>query len=99
MMEEEIRVRMPRQGEVLGIVEAMLGANKLKVRCQDGLVRTCRIPGRLRKRVWMRERDAVLVKPWQIQGDKNADIVWRYTGTEAGWLKRKGILKIDVNFY
>ncbi len=94
-MEEEIRVRMPRQGEILGIVEAMLGANKLKVRCQDGLVRICRIPGKLRKRVWIKEGDVVLVKPWEIQGDKNADIKWRYTGTESGWLRRKGILKLE----
>ena len=93
---EEIRVRMPRKGEILGIVEAMLGANKLKVRCQDGLVRICRIPGKLRKRVWVRERDIVLVVPWSIQGDKSADIQWRYTHTEAGWLRRKGILKMDV---
>ncbi len=92
-MEEEIRVRAPRRGEVLGVVEAMLGANKLKVRCQDGFLRICRIPGKLRKRVWIREGDIVLVKPWEIQGDKSADIKWRYTGTEAGWLKRRGILK------
>src|SRR3989344_6950503 len=91
----EIRVRMPRKGEILGIVEAMLGANKLKVRCQDGLVRICRIPGKLRKRVWVRERDVVLVVPWEIQGDKNANLQWRYTATEAGWLRRKGILKLE----
>ena len=95
-MEEEIRVRMPRQGEILGVVEAMLGANKLKVRCQDGLVRICRIPGKLRKRVWVKERNIVLIKPWEIQGDKKANIVWRYTNTEAGWLRRRGILKMDV---
>ena len=93
---EEIRVRMPRKGEILGVVEAMLGANRLKVRCQDGLVRICRIPGKLRKRVWVREREIVLVVPWSIHGDKNADVQWRYTHTESGWLKRKGILKMDV---
>ena len=95
-MEEEIRVRMPRQGEIFGVVEAMLGANKLKVRCQDNLVRICRIPGKLRKRVWIKERDIVLVKPWTIQGEKNADIAWRYTGTEVGVLKRRAILKLDA---
>ena len=92
----EIRVRMPRKGEILGVVEAMLGANKLKVRCEDGLVRICRIPGKLRKRVWVKERDIVLIKPWSIQGDKSADIAWRYTATESGWLKRRGIITMDV---
>ncbi len=95
-MEEEIRVRMPRKGEIFGLVEALLGANRLKVRCEDGFVRICRIPGKLRKRIWIKEGDIVLVKPWDIQSDKNADIIWRYTRTETGWLKRKGILKMDV---
>lgn len=94
-MEEEIRVKTPRGKEVLGVVEAMLGANKLKVRCQDGKIRTCRIPGRLRKRVWMREGDIVIIEPWTIQGDSSGDVVWRYTQTEASALRRKGVLKID----
>lgn len=93
-MEEEVRVKVPRGKEVLGIVEAMLGANKLRVRCQDGKMRIGRIPGRLRKRVWIKEGDAVLLEPWSIQGDVSGDIVWRYTQTEASALRRKGILKI-----
>jgi len=59
--DEPIRVKMPRQGEVLGIVEAMLGANKLRVRCQDDKMRLCRIPGKLRKSMWIKENDFVLV--------------------------------------
>lgn len=94
--QEFMRVRRPRQGEVLGIVEALMGANKLKVRCQDEKVRLCRIPGRLRKRVWIREGDVVLVQPWSIQGDKSADIVVKYRAAEASWLRRKGILRLQA---
>ncbi len=93
-MEEIIRVRMPHSGEVLGVVEAMLGSNRLQVRCSDNKIRMCRIPGKLRKRVWIREGDAVVVEPWSIQGDKSGNIKWRYSPTEAGWLRRKGILKL-----
>ena len=93
--EEEVRVRIPRGREILGTVEAMLGANKLKVRCQDGKIRTCRIPGKMRKRVWIKENDTVIIEPWSIQGDKSGDIKWRYTQTEASALRRKGILKIE----
>lgn len=93
-MEEEVRVRMPRKGEVLGVVDAMLGSNKLRIRCQDEKIRICRIPGKLRKRVWMREGDAVLVRPWSIQGDIKGDIAWKYGPTEAAWLRRKGILDL-----
>ena len=93
--QEFFRIRKPRQGEVLGIIEALMGANKLKVRCQDDKIRLCRIPGKLRKRVWMRERDVVLIKPWDIQGDKNADILVRYSSTDASLLRRKGFLKLE----
>lgn len=91
----EIRVRMPRHGEVLGIIESMLGVNRLRVRCQDEKIRTCRIPGKLRKRVWMHGGDVVLVKPWSIQGDTAGDVVWKYNPTEASWLRRKNILTLE----
>ena len=72
-----------------------MGANKLKVRCQDDKIRLCRIPGRLRKRVWIKEGDIVLIQPWEIQGDKSADIVVKYRNNEAGWLRKKGFLTLE----
>lgn len=92
--QEEIRIRTPREGEVLGIVESLLGSNKLKVLCQDNKVRLCRIPGKMRKRIWMREGDAVLVKIWEIQGDSHGDIAYKYNPTQTSWLRRKNILRL-----
>lgn len=93
-MEEQVRIRTPRGREIFGIVQANLGASKMLVRCQDGKIRNCRIPGRLRKKVWIRENDIVLIEPWETQSDKRADIVWRYTETQSSLLRRKGILDI-----
>ena len=93
--DEPVRVKMPRQGEVLGIVEAMLGSNKLRVRCQDDKIRLVRIPGKLRKSMWIKEGDVVLVKPWDIQKDTKGDVVIRYTQTQVSVLKRKNILKME----
>ena len=93
MEEEPIRIRKPREGEVIGTVEAMLGANKLNVRCQDGKIRICRIPGRFKKRLWIRPGDAVLVEPWKIQGDSRGDVIWKYTKTQTSVLKKKNMLK------
>ena len=56
---EIARIRVPKEGEVLGIVELMLGGDKMRVRCDDGKVRICRIPGKLRKRVWIRVGDLI----------------------------------------
>jgi len=92
---EVSRIRIPRQGEVLGVVEMMLGADKLRVKCEDGNVRIARIPGRLRKKVWVRPNDLVLVQPWVVQTNERADIIFIYTQTQATWLKRKGFMKAN----
>lgn len=93
-MEEITRVRMPKKGEILGIVESMLGASKMRVRCQDNRIRLCRILGKYRKRMWIKIDDAVLVRPWEVQENERGDIVWRYTLTQANWLRKKGVLAI-----
>ncbi len=88
------RVRSPRRGEIPGVVEQILGHGKLRVRCSDGKTRLSRIPGKMKKRIWIREGDVVLIKPWEFQSDEKADVIWRYTRTEANWLERKGYLKL-----
>ncbi len=84
-------IRMPSDGEVFAIVTQMLGANRVKVRCADGVERTARIPGRMQKRVWIREDDVVIVKPWDWQ-DEKADIEWRYEKQEAEKLRDEGLI-------
>jgi len=93
-VEEEIaRIRIPKEGELLGIVELMLGSDKLRVQCDDEKERIVRIPGKLRKRVWIRVGDLILIKPWKVMSDRRADVIWRYTRTQARWLEKKGYLK------
>ncbi len=93
-MEEEIkRVRMPREDEMFGRVVALLGANRLQVECEDGKERICRIPGKLKKRVWTRVDDIVIIKPWSTQSDIRGDLVWRYTKNEVEFLRKRNCLK------
>ena len=92
--EEEIsRIRIPKEGEIFGIVELMLGSDKLRVQCDDGKERIVRIPGKLRKRVWIRVGDLILIQPWKVMSDRRADVIWRYTRTQARWLQKKGRIK------
>jgi translation initiation factor 1A len=91
---EIARIRTPKEGELLGVAEMMLGAGRIKVKCDDGNTRICRIPGKLRKRVWIKTGDLVLIRPWSVQSGERGDIVFRYTHTQANWLKRKGFVKI-----
>ena len=92
--EEFTRVRIPQKSanEVLGVVESLLGANKIRVRCMDGVVRLTRIPGKIKKRIWIREGDVIIIVPWSFQNEK-ADIVWKYSAPKVNWLERKGFLK------
>jgi translation initiation factor 1A len=91
-IEEQIeRLRVPRKGELLGVVDQLVGFDRIRVRCKDGYVRICRIPGKLRKRLWIREGDLVIVRPWEVQGEEKGDVVYRYTNTQVEWLQRKGI--------
>lgn len=88
-----IRLRMPRGRETLGILEQRLGGSRQKIRCLDGKTRICRIPGRLKRSLWVREGDIVIVEPWEFLGDKKGDLVYKYTRTQAIALKKRGMLK------
>jgi translation initiation factor 1A len=96
-IQEEIRrVKLPRGNQVLGILEQRVGGSRNKVRCLDGKTRICRIPGRLKRRLWVRENNIVLVQPWELGGDKKGDIIFKYKPIQVKFLKNKGYLaKLD----
>ncbi len=90
---EIIRVRLPnkRNKEMFASAELMLGANHIRVRCFDGTTRVGRIKGKIKKRVWIREGDTLIVTPWDFQEDK-CDIIYRYTRPQVDWLRGHGYL-------
>jgi translation initiation factor 1A len=56
LSEEELKdLMLLGEGQVLGVVVKMLGFDRLTVKCDDGKERQCRISGKLKRRVWMRE--------------------------------------------
>jgi translation initiation factor 1A len=87
------RVKLPKGKEVMGIIEQRLGGNKMKVDCFDGKLRICRVPGRLRRRLWLRPGDVVIIEPWELEGDKKGDILFKYRPNQVKWLREKGHLK------
>jgi translation initiation factor 1A len=93
--EEDIsEMVLPVANDVLGVAVKLLGYDRVLVRCQDGHERLCRIRGKMKRRVWIREGDVVLVSPWDFQSDKRGDIIWRYTRAQAEWLRKNGYLTI-----
>lgn len=95
--EEQVvtRVRLPRGEETIGIIEQRLGGNKMLVNCLDGKTRNCRVPGRLKRELWLRPGDVVIVEPWELDKNKG-DIIFKYRPNQVEWLKNKGYLKKDT---
>ncbi len=87
-------VKLPAGNDVIGIAKQMLGFDRVLVSCQDGHERLCRIRGKMKRRMWIRVGDIVLVSPWDFQSDKRGDIIWRYKRNQAEWLRKKGYLKM-----
>lgn len=93
--EEELsEMMLPVANDVLGIAVKLLGFDRVLVKCQDGHERLCRIRGKMKRRVWIREGDVVLISPWDFQSDKRGDIIWRYTRSQAELLRKKGYITI-----
>ena len=93
--EDEIKdMILPVANDVLGIAVKMLGFDRFLVKCQDGNERLCRIRGKMKRRVWIREGDIVLVSPWDFQSDKRGDIIWRYRKSQADLLRKNGYLTV-----
>ncbi|MDP3881417.1 MAG: translation initiation factor eIF-1A [Nanoarchaeota archaeon] len=91
------RVKLPRQGELIGIVVQRLGGNRMEVKCSDNKSRNCRVPGRFKRSMWLRPKDVVLVKPWADDNNK-ADIIFQYNSSSIIQLKKKGLLNISLDF-
>ena len=97
---EYIRCPLPRKndGEIFGIAEQLLGGSHIKIICQDGKSRLGRIPGKIKKRMWIREGDLVIVKPWSFQ-DAKANILYRYTKTQSTYLSKRKMLPETVDIF
>ena len=85
---------LPETTDVFGVAVRLLGNDRVLVKCQDGYERICRIRGKMKRRVWIRIGDVVLVSPWDFQSETRGDIIWRYTKGQAELLRKQGLLKL-----
>jgi len=87
------RIKLPWKSQSFGVVEQRLGGSRMRVKCLDGNNRICRIPGRLKRSLWVRESDIVIIEPWELGGHEKGDVVYKYTKAQTQFLRRKGHLK------
>ena len=94
-----VKTRLPRRGEQFGVVIEMSGGSRMRAMCQDGNTRMVRIGGKLKKRMWCRENDLILIRPWIVQGDTKSDLVYRYLPNERKTLARRKLIPEDLNIW
>lgn len=90
------RVKLPKKGEVIGIIDQRLGGNKMMVNCTDGKERNCRVPGRLRRKLWLRPNDVVIIQPWELD-DTKGDVIFKYKPNQVAWLRKEGHLETETD--
>tara|TARA_B100000900_G_scaffold100072_1_gene82753 strand:- start:122 stop:637 length:516 start_codon:yes stop_codon:yes gene_type:complete len=97
---DKIRVPLPNRkvNEMFAIADQILGGRRVRAVCEDGESRLARIPGKMRRRQWVREGDLIVVQPWDFQ-DEKANVVMRYTKTQSLYLSRKGVLPDIVDLF
>jgi translation initiation factor 1A len=98
--EEVGRLPLPRRnrGEIFGIASQLLGAARIRVICEDGVSRMGRITGKMKKKMWIREGDLLVLRPWGFQEGK-ADILFRYSRTQSQYLARRNLLPASVDLF
>ncbi len=87
-----VRVKLPRGKEIIGIITQRVGGSRMFISCMDGKTRNCRVPGRLRRGLWLREGDVVIIEPWEFD-DSKGNILYKYSKTAIQKLKSDGLLK------
>ncbi len=92
--EGPVRVKLPRDREVIGIISQRVGGSRMMVSCMDGKTRNCRVPGRKRRGLWLREGDAIIIEPWEFD-DEKGDVLFKYTPAAVDRLKKMGKLTTE----
>jgi translation initiation factor 1A len=93
------KAKLPQKDELFAVVMEMSGGSRMKALCEDGKTRMVRIGGRFKRRMWVRENDLILIKPWIVQTESKADLVHRYLPTERKWILSRDIIPEELNIW
>ncbi len=93
------RARTPRTGQQYAVVREMSGGSRMLAMCEDGNMRMIRIGGKFKRRMWCRRHDLIIIKPWVVQADEKADLVYRYLPAERNWIVRNKKIPQELNIW
>lgn len=73
------------------LVEKLLGNCRIEGKCYDGKTRLCHIRGSMRKKIWIKVGDVVIVSLREFE-DNKCDIIYLYVKDEVKYLIKLGEL-------
>ncbi len=88
--------KLPSGDMQFAVIREFSGGSRFVALCEDGKNRMVRIPGKLKRRMWCRVNDLILIKPWPIQGDSKSDLVYRYLPAEKNWLTKRDMIPEEL---
>ena len=98
---KKVRIPDEKEGEILGIITELFGGDRMGVKGIDGKEYIGIIRGKIKKRMWCRVGDVVLIIPWDFETASEEKkpkcyIVWRYQPGQYQWLINKGYVAEDT---
>lgn len=95
--ENQREIEVKQAGQEYGKVQKLLGNSNCMIYCFDGKQRIGKICGKMKKRVWLKVDDIVLVSMRDFEdSDRKCDILLKYFPEEAKELKAIGELPEDL---
>ena len=94
-MKEKRELIFKEDGQEYGQVLKMLGNGRCDVYCFDGNKRLCHIRGKLKKKIWIKTGDVVLIGLRDFQ-EKKGDIILKYSIEESRSLKTYGEIPENI---
>ena len=88
--------KLPSGDMQFALIREFNGGSRFTALCEDGKTRMVRIPGKLKRRMWCRVNDLILIKPWPVQKDFKSDLVYRYLPAEKRWLYRRDMVPEEL---
>jgi translation initiation factor 1A len=88
--------KLPKDNMQFAVIREFHGGSRFTAFCEDGKTRMVRIPGKLKRRMWCRVNDLILIKPWVVQSDIKSDLVYRYLPAERNWLYKRNMVPEDL---
>ncbi|MEM0340053.1 MAG: translation initiation factor eIF-1A [Acidilobaceae archaeon] len=92
---KELPLPSENEGTTLCVVKRIVGAGFAEVICANNEMYMARIPGKMRRKIWIKEGDVVLFMPWGTR-DNKGEIVHKYEKSDIKALLELGVLPKEL---